>query len=189
MKKLTVALIACLTFVSGAFAQEDAEPAPEKQVKPVVREEIRTIAPVCFSLQGSDTIDIIGLRLGAWGSCHDITGLDLSIWGESVNAYGLQLALLRNNVIDRAAGLQLTLGANHATQLKGAQVGLWNDTVVGGGLQIGLVNSANDMNGIQIGLVNTTDLIYGYQIGLINVIKGATVPVLPIINTMLNKDY
>ncbi len=181
MKKWTVALVACVTVVAGAFAQEAKTTSLE-------RVETRTIAPVCFSLQGDNTIDIVGLRLGAWGSCQTITGLDLSIWGEAVNAYGLQIALLRNKVIDRAGALQIAIGANRATQLTGMQLGLLNDAVVAKGVQVGLINSTGDMRGVQIGLINSTEMIYGYQIGLINVIKGGPVPFFPIINTTLSAD-
>lgn len=178
MKKLTVALVACVTLVAGVFAQEAGEAQSQ-------RVETRTISPVCFAFQGDQTIDIIGLRLGVWGTCQNFTGLDLSIAGEAVNAYGLQLALVRNNVIDRAGALQIAIGANHATNLTGAQIGLWNDSVMAKGLQVGLVNSTNDMRGVQIGLINSTEMIYGYQIGLINVIKGGPVPFFPIINFTL----
>lgn len=181
MKKLTVALIACLTLAAGAFAQEAEEAQPQ-------RVETRTVSPVCFAFQGDQTIDIIGLRLGVWGTCQNFTGLDLSIGGEAVNAYGLQLALVRNNVIDRAGALQIAIGANHATNLTGAQIGLWNDSVMAKGVQVGLVNSTSDMRGVQIGLINSTEMIYGYQIGLINVIKGGPVPFFPIINTMLSAE-
>lgn len=178
MKKLTVALFACATLSAGVFAQEAAEEQSQ-------RVETRTVAPVCFAFQGDRTIDIIGLRLSVWGTCQNLTGVDLSIGGEAVNAYGLQLALVRNNVLDRAGALQIAIGANHATNLTGAQVGLWNDSVMAKGLQVGLVNSTSDMRGVQIGLINSTEMIYGYQIGLINVIKGGPVPFFPIINFTL----
>jgi len=185
MKTWIVALLASATFAAGAFAQEQQE---EKSLPEPQRVETRTIAPVCFSLQGDDTIDIIGLRLGVLGSCQTLTGVDLSICGEAVNAYGLQLALFRNNVIDRAGALQIAVGANHATHLAGAQIAFWNDSVMMRGLQVGLVNTASDVRGLQIGLINNTDMIYGYQIGLINVIKGSFVPFFPIVNTMLSAD-
>ena len=184
MKKLTMALIAGLFCVAGAMAQEAAQVQP----KELRYEEQRTISPVCFSVQGDDTIDIIGLRLSVWGHCQNLTGVDLSIGGEAVNAYGLQLALVRNKVTDRAGALQIALGANKAVQLTGMQIGLWNETVAAKGVQLGFINTSHDVRGVQIGLINNTDMIYGYQIGLINVIRGGAVPFLPIINTTLSAD-
>lgn len=182
MKKLIVAFFASMTFAVGAFAQE-AAPASTIQ-----RVETRTISPVVFSLQGDKTIDIIGLRLSAWGTCQNLTGVDLSIGGEATNAYGLQLALVRNKVIDTAGALQIAIGKNSAGSLAGAQLGLYNEAVVAKGVQVGLINSTSDVRGFQIGLLNSTNSIYGYQIGLINVIKGSKVPFLPIINFMFAED-
>lgn len=187
MKKLTLALLACFSVVACAFAEEAATaaaPAPYKRV------ETRTVETVPFAFSGGDTIDIVGLRLGVWGKCHNITGLDLSIGGtEAQNAYGLQVALLRNKVNDIAGAAQIALGANIATELTGLQVAVfWNEALMMHGLQVGLVNVANDVRGLQIGLLNTTEIIYGYQIGLINVIKGSQVPFLPLINFQFIED-
>lgn len=185
MKKLTLAFLACFSVVACAFAEEAEAPAATYK-----RVETRTIETVPFAFSGSETIDIVGLRLGAWGKCHNITGLDLSIGGtEAQNAYGLQIALLRNKVNDVAGAAQITLGANIATELTGIQVGvLWNEALIMRGLQLGLVNLSNDVRGFQIGLLNTTEMIYGYQIGLINVIKGSKVPFFPIINFQFAED-
>lgn len=184
MKKLTLALLACFSVVACAFAT-DAETSPALK-----RVETRTVETVPFAFSGSDTIDIVGLRLGAWGKCHNITGLDLSIGGtEAQNAYGLQIALLRNKVNDVAGAVQITLGANIATELTGVQLGLlWNEAVMVRGVQVGIANVANDVRGFQIGLLNTTDMIYGYQFGLINVIRGSKVPFLPFINFQFIED-
>lgn len=189
MKKSIVALFACLSLATGAYAQEAAETTQPEQQKPAQpqRVESRTIETVPFAFGGEETIDIVGLRLSAWGKCNDITGLDLAIGGEAVNAYGLQLALVRNKVIDRAGALQLALGWNEAGNLSGMQVSLLsNHADIAKGLQVGLLlNSADDMRGVQIGLINTANTIYGYQIGLINVIKSSPVTFFPIINFML----
>ena len=190
MKKPIVALFACLTLAAGAFAQQQEGAPAEQQAADAApaqpeRVETRTIKPVWFALQGDETIDIVGLRLSAWGKCQNLTGLDLSIGGEAVNAYGLQIALVRNKVIDRAGALQIAIGANSAGELTGMQVGLINEAIVGKGLQVGLVNSTNDMRGVQIGLINNTDAIYGYQIGLINIIRSSAVSFFPILNFTL----
>ena len=191
MKKPIVALFACLTLAAGAFAQQQDEATAEQQQAAAEapaqpeRVETRTISPVWLAFQGDETIDIVGLRLSAWGKCQNLTGLDLAIGGEAVNAYGLQLALIRNKVIDRAGALQIAIGANSASELTGMQVGLYNEAVIGKGLQVGLINATNDMRGVQIGLINSTDAIYGYQIGLIHVIRSSAVTFFPILNFTL----
>ena len=188
MKKLIVAMIACFSVAAGAFAAEPQE--SEQQAEPVdtfQKTETRTIEPVIFALGGGDTIDVIGLRLSAWNTCHDITGLDLAIGGEAQNAYGLQLALIRNKVRDRAGACQIALlGWNETFHLDGVQIALfWNGATVARGFQIGLINSTYDLRGLQIGLINAANTTYGYQIGLINVIKGSKVPFFPGINFQL----
>ncbi len=177
MKKLTVALVACVSLVTSVFAQEAA---PTET--PFQKKETRSVVPVYFALGGEDTIDVVGLRMSVWGTCHDLTGLDLSLGGEAQNAYGLQLALIRNKVLDHAGALQIALFKNSAAYLSGMQLALANDTIVTKGVQLGLVNSSNDVRGFQIGLLNSTDIIYGYQLGLLNVIKGSAVPFMPLIN-------
>lgn len=61
-------------------------------------------------------------------------------------------------------------------------VGLpWGDWNVKG-LQIGLWNDVYEMTGLQIGLVNIADRAYGVQIGVVNVIASDDVAFLPILN-------
>ena len=189
MKKSIVALFACLSLATGAYAQEAAETTQPEQQKPAQpqRVESRTIETVPFAFGGEETIDIVGLRLSAWGKCNDITGLDLAIGGEAANAHGLQPAPGRNKGIGRAGVLQPALGWDEAGEPpRKCGVRRSNHADIAKGLQVGLLlNSADDMRGVQIGLVNTANTIYGYQIGLINVIKSSPVTFLPIINFML----
>ncbi len=180
MKKLTVALVACVSLVTSLFAQEAASTAT-----PFQKKETRSVVPVYFAFGGDDKIDVQGLRMSLWGTCHDLTGLDLAFGGEAQNVYGMQLALIRNKVLDRAGALQIAIFKNSAAYLSGVQLGLANDSIVTKGAQLGLINTANDVRGFQVGLINSTDIIYGYQLGLINVIKGSAVPFLPIINFQL----
>lgn len=61
-------------------------------------------------------------------------------------------------------------------------VGLpWGDWNIKG-LQIGLWNDVYEMTGLQIGLVNIADRAYGVQIGIVNVIASDDVAFLPILN-------
>ena len=66
--------------------------------------------------------------------------------------------------------------------VKGLDIGLWNDSSEMDGLEIGIVNTTYRMRGLQIGLVNVTRNACGVQIGLVNVIRSNTYPFVPVIN-------
>ncbi len=50
------------------------------------------------------------------------------------------------------------------------------------GLQIGIWNDVDAFTGLQIGVVNVADRAYGLQIGVINIIAADDVPFLPVVN-------
>ena len=50
------------------------------------------------------------------------------------------------------------------------------------GLQIGIWNDVYQLSGLQIGVVNVADRAYGLQVGVVNVIATDDVPFLPIVN-------
>ena len=56
--------------------------------------------------------------------------------------------------------------------------GSWNVK----GLQVGIWNDVTSFSGLQIGAINVTDRAYGVQIGFINVIAGDDLPFLPVLN-------
>ena len=56
--------------------------------------------------------------------------------------------------------------------------GFWNVK----GLQVGIWNDVYQLSGLQIGVVNVADRAYGLQIGVVNVIATDDVPFLPIVN-------
>ena len=61
-------------------------------------------------------------------------------------------------------------------------VGLpWGDWNVKG-LQIGIWNDVYEFSGLQLGVVNIADRAHGVQIGVVNVISGDDIPFLPIFN-------
>ena len=66
--------------------------------------------------------------------------------------------------------------------VKGLDVGVWNDSAEMDGLEIGVVNTTYRMRGLQIGVVNVTRNAYGMQIGVVNVIRANDVPFFPVIN-------
>ena len=56
--------------------------------------------------------------------------------------------------------------------------GFWNVK----GLQVGIWNDVYEFSGLQIGVVNIADRAYGVQVGVVNVISTDDVPFLPILN-------
>lgn len=66
--------------------------------------------------------------------------------------------------------------------IKGLDVGLWNDAEEMDGLEIGIVNTTYRMRGLQIGVVNVTRNAYGVQVGVVNIIRSEDVPFIPVIN-------
>lgn len=66
--------------------------------------------------------------------------------------------------------------------VRGLQIGLWNDVPNFDGLQIGIANKTENFRGLQLGVINYTYKMYGMQLGLINVIEDNDVPFLPILN-------
>ena len=60
----------------------------------------------------------------------------------------------------------------------GLPCGSWNIK----GLQIGIWNDVHEFSGLQIGGINVADRAYGIQIGFINVIAGDDIPFLPVLN-------
>ncbi len=129
---------------------------------------------------------MVGLRLTIPFSTvqENVTGFDLGLWGRCLYFEGLQVNLLRNEVVDDGAGIQVGIynSIGHGDML-GVQVGLWNEALCLRGVQVGLVNIAgDDADGIQFGLVNRAESLHGYQIGLVNVIRSAEIQFFPIIN-------
>ena len=80
-----------------------------------------------------------------------------------LDARGVQLTAGVNIVRGELSGVQVSSGYNHATALRGAQ--------------IGLVNFGSDVTGSQIGLINIGGRVRGTQIGLLNLAEDADAPV------------
>ena len=66
--------------------------------------------------------------------------------------------------------------------VKGLDVGVWNDSEEMDGLEIGIVNTTYRMRGLQIGVINVARNAYGLQIGVVNVIRSNDCPFFPVIN-------
>lgn len=186
MKKL-IAIAAITTIALPLFAQEEAskEAAPAQQQK-TERKDQSAVWPAYFALaQWPRAVDVVGVRLTIPFSTsqENVTGVDIGFWGKSLYFEGVQLNILRNNVVDGAAGFQVGLyNSIGRGEMLGAQVGLWNEALSIRGVQAGLVNVAGEAQGLQFGLINRAETMHGYQIGIINVIRDAELQFMPIVN-------
>ena len=132
-----------------------------------------------------DTLDLVGLRITVPCSTkqENVTGLDVGFWGRSEYFEGIQLNVLRNDVKDSCAGIQVGCYNSVARgDLFGIQVGLWHESLSHRGIQAGLINVSGDSQGVQIGLINRSETMYGFQLGLINIIRDAEFQFMPILN-------
>ena len=116
-----------------------------------------------------ETPDLVGLRITVPCSTkqENVTGFDVGLWGRSEYFEGVQLNVLRNDVRDSCAGIQ---------------VGLWNESMSHRGVQFGLINVSGDSQGLQIGLINRSETMYGFQLGLVNIIRDAEFQFMPVLN-------
>lgn len=132
-----------------------------------------------------ETPDLVGLRITVPCSTkqENVTGLDVGFWGRSEYFEGIQLNVLRNDVRDSCAGIQVGCYNSVARgDLFGIQVGLWNESMSYRGIQFGAINVSGDSQGLQIGLINRSETMYGFQLGLINIIRDAEFQFMPILN-------
>ena len=195
MKKLfPLALVA--TFAIPLFAADDAvaDDADFAELEDDISVDVRAAEPVVENAiwpafigvwEFPDTPDLVGLRLTIpWSTRQEnVTGIDIGFWGRSQYFEGFQFNLLRNDVKDSCAGLQLGV-YNSVTRgdLVGIQVGLWNEAVGLRGLQTGIVNVSGSTHGFQVGLINRSETMYGYQVGLVNIIRDAEIQFMPLVN-------
>ena len=66
--------------------------------------------------------------------------------------------------------------------VKGLDVGIWNDAEEMDGLEIGVVNTVYRMRGLQVGVINVARNAYGVQVGVVNVIRSSDIPFMPVIH-------
>jgi len=169
------------------FAQESTSAAqPTKPAEAEHKSAESAVWPAYIAVcQWPRSADVIGLRLTIPFSTsqESVTGLDVGFWGKSLYFEGIQLNVLRNDVLDSGAGIQVGLyNSVGSGNMLGVQVGLWNEARTFGGVQAGLINVVGEARGFQVGVVNRAETMYGYQVGLINVIRDAEFQFLPIIN-------
>ncbi len=185
-KAFTIAMTAA--FALPILAQETTA-AAEEQTPAQQQEERRresNVWPAFIAIcEYPESADVVGLRLTIPFSTRqeNVTGFDVGFWGRALAFEGLMVNVLRNDVKDDLAGLQVGLyNSAGGCDMLGLQAGLWNETGHIRGVQVGLVNTAGEARGLQVGLINRCETMYGYQIGLVNVIRDAELQFCPIVN-------
>lgn len=186
MKKLCLAM--ALAAAMPLFAQDDvsASKVEKSDVAQASRKERTAQWPVFFALgEWPGSPDVVGLRLTLPFSTRQegVTGFDVGLWGRCKDFEGVAVNVLRNDVRDTCAGLQVSLYNSVVRgDLMGFQAGLWNEAQGFRGIQAGLINVCGDAQGFQLGLINRAESLYGFQVGAINVIRDAEIPFCPVVN-------
>lgn len=185
MKKSVVFAFAAL-LVAPLFAQESSKAGDGNSAKAESHRRVSDQWPAFFAFfEYPACPDVVGLRLTIPFSTRqeNVTGLDLGLWGRSMYFEGIQLNIVRNDVTDAAAGIQVGLyNSIGSGDMFNIQVGLWNEANSVRGFQVGLVNVAGEAQGFQVGIVNRSETMHGYQVGLINVIRDAELEFFPVLN-------
>jgi hypothetical protein len=84
---------------------------------------------------------------------------------------------------DVLSGVQVGLyNSAGRADLKGLQLGLFNEARSMRGIQVGIVNLADSICGFQVGLINRAETMYGFQVGGVNVIRESEMAFCPIVN-------
>ena len=198
MKKI-IAFATVASLAAGVFAADNVDADFEVTDDEVV-EETDAATPakpskdigvwpaffaICEIPSAQQAPDIIGVRITVpYSTKHEsVTGFDIGLWGRARHFEGFMLNVLRNDVKDELAGLQIGL-YNSAVQADkiGLQVGLWNEAGRMSGFQIGVINAAQEMQGIQVGLINRCEDFHGIQVGALNVIRSSDFRCMPILN-------
>ena len=199
MKKSVIGICMALS-IMASFAQEQQAPDGGNTTPPPKSQAEKASWPVWLALNSQKDIDVIGLRLTIpYGSCESVTGFDIGFFGRArtpgeivsrspsypIGRYfeGFQLNILRNDVSDIMAGVQVGIyNSSGRADLMGVQVGLWNEAHSIRGVQVGLINVADSVTGIQVGIINRSEALYGFQGGIVNVIRESEMPFCPILN-------
>jgi hypothetical protein len=136
-----------------------------------------------YQLYNADT-SITMFRLNTvYGFNKDVSGLDLGGFGRVSGKFTGWQNNIVNVVNGDLRGLQIGI-YNESGDSKALQVGILNTSKKTVGWQIGIINHASDINGMQFGLLyNTADALKGLQIGLLNMNwSGKPITFLPIVN-------
>jgi hypothetical protein len=165
-----------------------------------------------------------GLQIaGALNRCESGAGLQVALMNEADHSFkGIQVGVLNRGPWNSGWHEVVTPGGGKyyirtppypegVPDMRGLQLGFWNqakasqgfqigafnlaDTMAGlqlgllnlpvktmTGLQIGFLNNADTLTGVQLGVFNGAAKLTGLQIGLLNVIQERPVPFLPLLN-------
>ena len=174
MKRI-IAFAAVASFAAGVFAADNVDADFEVPDDETVEETDTAVAakpskdigvwPAFFAIceipSAQLVPDVVGMRITIpYSTKHEsVTGFDIGLWGRARHFEGFMLNLLRNDVKDELAGLQ---------------VGLYNSA--------GVINVSQEMQGIQAGLINRCEDFHGIQVGAINIIRSSEFRCMPILN-------
>lgn len=181
MKKVLLCL--CVVFACAAVRAQQAASAQPAPAAPAAK-ATEAPWPVWLAFNSTKNIDVAGMRITLpYGECESVTGFDVGFYGRCRYFEGFQLNILRNEALDVLSGLQVGVyNSSGRADLKGGQLGLFNETRSMRGIQCGIVNLADAACGLQIGLINRAETIYGFQIGLANIIRDSDMAFCPIVN-------
>ena len=146
----------------------------------------------------------VPLRISVWPG--------VKYWPKGMNVYGMSFgAPISLSKGEPVYGIDLALLMARTTNVKGAQISLFNDSSDNMGLQAGIFNNIDNFKGIQagavnlnegsigaqvglcnqanngsvnlqVGVINKTSESYGIQIGILNMMDNGFLPIFPIIN-------
>ena len=136
-----------------------------------------------------------GVDAGAIGNITEQGSAGISVAGifnynmGTITMVGLQAAGILNYNNNKLTGvgvqvagiLNQNIAESHLYGVQVAAVNLANHTNIRG-VQVGLWNEANDVAGFQIGVINTAQNLHGFQIGLLNTCRNGLFSVAPILN-------
>lgn len=117
----------------------------------------------------------LNLSTGCFFTTTDMNGLNISLGNKFKNFNGLSIAPL-GTISDKINGLSIGI-VNANTNLKGATIGIYNQTYELNGLQTGLVNRVEINKGLQIGIYNRS-YSRGFQLGVWNKNSSRSFPIL-----------
>ena len=183
MKK--VLMVLCVVMAcAAAKAQQTASAAPAPAAPAAKAQGDKAPWPVWLAFNSTKNIDVAGVRFTLpYGECESVTGFDIGFYGRCRYFEGFQLNILRNEAEDVLSGVQIGgYNSSGRADLKGLQLGLFNEARSMRGIQVGIVNLADSICGLQLGLINRAETMYGFQVGGVNVIRESELVFCPILN-------
>jgi hypothetical protein len=117
----------------------------------------------------------LNISTGCFFTTTDMNGLNVSLGNKFKNFSGLSIAPL-GTISDKINGLSIGI-VNANTNLKGATIGIYNQTYELNGLQTGLINRVEINKGLQIGVYNRS-YSRGFQLGVWNKNSSRSFPIL-----------